>query len=67
MMKSEEITQSQGYHKVLQEREQGGKERNQTEREQFQDDMALGNTEIPKTKYDIIERDAYDGVLLKGV
>jgi hypothetical protein len=60
MMKSEEITQSQGYHKVLEERKNAKTERTKTEQEEFKENMAVGNTKIPKnpSKYDIIERDA---------
>jgi len=60
LMKSEEITQEQGYHKVLQDRKNAERGQKKTEKEQFVEDMALGNTEIPEnpTKYDLIERSA---------
>jgi len=60
MMKSEEITQSQGYHKVLEEMKNAKTGRAKTEQEEFKENMALGNTRIPKkpSKYDLVERDA---------
>jgi len=64
MMKSEEITQSQGYHKVLEERK-NRKDSNRpfrTEREEFMENMALGNTQTPRDKYDLWERDAFDHI-----